>query len=111
MSRIARIPFDLSPSPKVSSLDCNVILRTRRGLSGSLHDRLVHYVIQALDHRETYHWLNAMSLRNPAISCTAIEECSAKTSDRNSSLRLFVDLPPQDCPDILAVSDTRYTTI
>ncbi|CAI2932608.1 protein of unknown function [Aminobacter niigataensis] len=26
MSRYARIPFDISPSPKVSSLDCNVIL-------------------------------------------------------------------------------------
>lgn len=92
MSRNARIPIDLSPSPKVSSLDCNVILQTRCDLSGSLHDRPGCYLIQALDHRETYHWLNAMSLRIPAIRCAAIEECSAKISDRNSSLRLCVDL-------------------
>jgi hypothetical protein len=54
------------------------------------------YVVQALDYRETYHWLNAMSLPIPVILRATIEECSAKIRNRNSSLRLADDLLPRN---------------
>jgi len=87
MSRDARIPFDISPSPKVSSLDCNVILQPV-ATCRTAFSAVSFFVVQALDYRETYHWLNAMSLPIPVILYAMIEECSAKIRNGNSFLRL-----------------------
>jgi hypothetical protein len=65
-------------------------------LAGQRFPPPLFFVVQALDYRETYHWLNAMSLPIPVILRADIEECSAKIRNRNSSLRLADGLFPMN---------------
>jgi len=65
-------------------------------LAGQRFPPPLFYVVQALDYRETYHWLNAMSLPIPVILRAIVEECSVKIRNRNSFLRLADDLFPMN---------------
>jgi hypothetical protein len=65
-------------------------------LAGQRFPPPLFFVVQALDYRETYHWLNAMSLPFPVILRAMIEECSAKIRNSNRFLRLADGLFPMN---------------
>jgi hypothetical protein len=70
-------PFRISPSPKVSSPDCNVIFRAARAKLNRLADR-PFLCIRPMDHRGTYHWHNAMSLTILMIFARPFEDSTGK---------------------------------